>query len=58
VAVGLNNLALLLSETNRLAEAEPLLRRALGIFEASLGLEHPRTVNCRAHLESLLGATS
>jgi hypothetical protein len=33
VARGLNNLALLLSDTNRLAEAEPLLRRALAIDE-------------------------
>jgi len=31
VAVSLNNLAKLLQATNRLAEAEPLLRRAWGI---------------------------
>ncbi len=31
----LNNLALLLRDTNRLAEAEPLMRRALQIDEAS-----------------------
>ena len=35
--MGLNNLAGLLLETNRLAEAEPLYRRALEIFEGSLG---------------------
>ncbi len=33
VAVGLNNLAQLLKATNRLAEAEPLMRRALAIDE-------------------------
>ena len=32
VAIRLNNLALLLQATNGLAEAEPLSRRALGIF--------------------------
>ena len=35
VAVGLNNLATLLQETNRLAEAEPLMRWALAIDEAA-----------------------
>jgi len=47
------NLCCLLRDTNRPSEAEPLLRRALGIFEASLGPEHPDTVKCRSHLESL-----
>ena len=37
----LNNLALLLQATNRLAEAEPLMRRALAIDEKSYGPEHP-----------------
>ncbi|MFN7999620.1 MAG: tetratricopeptide repeat protein [Acidobacteriota bacterium] len=37
VATDLNNLALLLKATNRLAEAEPLLRRALKIDEQSFG---------------------
>ena len=37
----LNNLARLLQATNRLAEAEPLMRRALAIDEASYGPEHP-----------------
>jgi hypothetical protein len=35
VAVRLDNLAWLLNETNRLEEAEPLMRRALEIDEAS-----------------------
>ena len=39
----------------RLSEAEPLYRRALDIFETSLGTE-PRTVNCRRNLEALLAA--
>ena len=37
----LNNLAQLLQATNRLAEAEPLYRRALAIDEKSFGPEHP-----------------
>jgi hypothetical protein len=41
VAIRLNNLAQLLQATNRLAEAEPLMRRALAIDEASYGAEHP-----------------
>jgi len=58
VAIRLCGLSAVLRDTNRPSEAAPLLRRALGIFEASLGPEHPHTVKCRAHLESLLGATS
>ena len=38
----LNNLAPLLKATNRLAEAEPLMRRALEIDEKSFGPEHPK----------------
>jgi hypothetical protein len=44
VATGLNNLALLLSDTNRPAEAEPLSRRHLRIlakFGSRMGREHP-----------------
>ena len=37
----LNNLAQLLQATNRLGEAEPLMRRALAIDEASYGPDHP-----------------
>jgi hypothetical protein len=36
-----SNLALLLKDTNRLSEAEPLMRRALAIEEASFGPDHP-----------------
>ena len=41
LAVHLNNLAGLLQDTNRLTEAEPLMRRALGIYEATFGPDHP-----------------
>ena len=37
--------------TNRLDKAEPLYRRALKIFEDSLGAEHPTTVTVRNNLE-------
>ena len=52
----LNNLAQLLQATNRLAEAEPLMRRALAIFEASLGPDHPNTVTARNNLAALEAA--
>ena len=41
VAVALSNLARLLQDTNRLTDAEPLVRRALAIEEASYGSDHP-----------------
>ena len=44
VAIDLNNLAQLLQDTNRLTEAEPLMRRALKIFlhfTQTTGHEHP-----------------
>ena len=41
MANALSNLALLLKDTNRLSDAEPLLRRALTIMEASYGEDHP-----------------
>jgi hypothetical protein len=42
VAIDLNNLSMLLKDTDRLAEAEPLMRRVVEIFEKSLG-DHPYT---------------
>ncbi len=54
VAIHLNNLALLLQATNRLAEAEPLYRRALAIVEKSLGPDHPTSVKVRQNLAALL----
>lgn len=41
MATSLNNLAGLLRDTNRLAEAESLYERALAIREKVLGAEHP-----------------
>ncbi len=41
----------MLQDTNRLDKAEPLMRRALAIFEKSLGAEHPSTVTVRENLE-------
>jgi hypothetical protein len=43
VATDLNNLAQLLQATNRLQEAEPLMKGALIIFLRSFGVEHPNT---------------
>jgi len=53
VAIRLNNLAWLLGDMNRLDKAEPLMRRALEIFEKSLGPDHPRTQTVRENLEAL-----
>jgi len=49
----LNGLALLLQDTNRLAEAEPLFRRALAIAETLYGPKHP-TVAIRLNNLALL----
>ena len=54
----LNNLAQLLKDTNRLAEAEPLMRRALSIDEASYGEEHPAVARDLNNLAQLLKATN
>jgi hypothetical protein len=51
VAIRLNNLALLLQDTNRLPEAEPLMKRALIIllnFTRRTGHVHP-------HLKAVFG---
>jgi tetratricopeptide (TPR) repeat protein len=48
----------LLRATNRLAEAEPLHRRALAIDEASLGLDHPSVARDLNNLALLLCDTS
>ena len=39
--------------TNRLKEAEPLMERALRIFEDSLGPDHPNAQTVRKNLEIL-----
>ena len=51
VAIDLNNLALLLQATNRLGEAEPLMRRHLVIF---LDFTH-RTGHEHPHLRAAIG---
>ena len=42
VALGLNNLANLYHTQGRYAEAEPLLKRSLVIYEKALGSDHPQ----------------
>jgi hypothetical protein len=44
IAAGLNNLALLLQTMNRLAEAEPLMRRALALDEKSYSPSIPMSL--------------
>jgi tetratricopeptide (TPR) repeat protein len=58
VARDLNNLAELLRATNRLAEAEPLCRRALAIYEKSFGPEHPNVARDLNNLAELLSDTN
>ena len=58
VATQLNNLAVLLQDTNRLGEAEPLMRRALEIDEQSLGPDHPTVAIDLNNLARLLQATN
>ena len=58
LSVTLNNLALMLLETNRLAEAEPLIRRALAIDEVGFGPEHPTTAIRLNNLAVLLQDTN
>jgi hypothetical protein len=43
----------LLKATNHLSEAEPMYRRALKIFEDSLGPDHPSTQTVRNNLKKL-----
>jgi tetratricopeptide (TPR) repeat protein len=58
VATDLNNLAMLLKNTNHLAEAEPLFRRALAIDEQSFGPNHPEVAINLSNLALLLEATN
>jgi tetratricopeptide (TPR) repeat protein len=58
VATALNNLAQLLQATNRLSEAEPLMRRALAIDEQSYGPDHPDVAIDLNNLAALLQATN
>ncbi len=59
VAIDLNNLALLLKATNRLADTEPLMRRALSIFldfTRRTGYEHPHLSTVEGNYEGILKA--
>ena len=58
VSTALNNLALVLDATNRIAEAEPLFRRSLAIRERSLGLDHPEVAGALNNLGTLLRVTN
>ena len=57
VAIRLNNLAALLQDTDRLAEAETLVRRALAIDEVAYGEQHPKVAADLNNLALLLHAT-
>ena len=54
----LNNLAQLLQATNRLGEAEPLMRRALAIWEELCGPDHPQVATGLNNLAQLLQDTN
>ena len=58
VAWASNELAQLLQRTNRLGEAELLMRRALEIHQAALGEQHPNVAACLSNLASLLHDTN
>lgn len=56
VATDLNNLANLLMGTNRVEEAEPLLRRSLDILDSfgrQTGHEHPHFAQVKANFRAL-----
>ncbi len=57
VAQSLNNLALLYQAQSRYAEAEPLYRRSLAIWEKALGPEHPNLATSLENYAALLRAT-
>ena len=58
VAICLNNLALLLKHTNRLAEAEPLMERVSEIMEKSYGPNHHNVATALNNLAVLLHDTN
>ena len=58
VATYLNNLAVLLTATNKMKEAEPLQRRALTIYEQAYGVEHPHVATALSNLAHLLEDTN
>ncbi len=58
VALASNNLAMLLHDTSRIEEAEPLMRRALKIDEAAFGSQHPTVAIDLNNLAMLLNDTN
>lgn len=54
IALGLNNLAVLLQAENKLAEAEPLYHEAIEILRASRPAGHPDIATSLSDLASLL----
>ena len=58
IAVHLSSLAQLLQATNRLTEAEPLMRDALRIDRAAYGDDHPKVAIRLSNLAQLLQATN
>ena len=56
MATSLNNLALLYQAMGRYAEAEPLYRRSLAIWEKQLGRDHPAVATIVNNLASLYWA--
>jgi hypothetical protein len=54
VATSLNNLAGLLHDTNRLAEAAPLMRRAVSILVRRLSVDHPKILEVANSYAGLL----
>ena len=58
IARASNELAVLLKHTNRLGEAEPLMRQALAIDEARFGGQHPSVANDLNNLAQMLKATN
>ena len=58
VARASNDLAQLLQRINRLGEAEPLMLRALEVYETAFGKQHPTVATCLNNLGGLLLHTS
>ena len=58
VATASSDLAQLLQDTNRIDEAEPLMRRALEIDVAAFGEQHPSVATDLDNLATLLEATN
>ncbi|MGB8488153.1 MAG: tetratricopeptide repeat protein, partial [Xanthobacteraceae bacterium] len=54
VARDYNNLAHLLQDQGKYAEAEPHYRRTIEILESSLGPDHPNTLSVKTNYDRLL----